>query len=281
MAETIEQVRERVRKAQKNYKMNTSLLEDVLLQERGYVTRIPRGEDVVVLYSGGLDSTVMIDMLIKEWDVKVHPLYVKRGARAEKQEEKAVDYYYDYYKQKYPSNIGELAKINYQVPPEEFKKDFPPELAKTQGHPLRNSTLQNLAVMYCVSIDGKYNKQGKSRKVRTIISGSIGEDGTEPELGLLSLRSQTLNTCIQMGDWEWQIVSPFTDTIIRDKPLYKKDLIKYAAANNIPLEYTRTCFSADEEADGSCFACQKRLKAFEEAGVKDPVKYKRGDDHEQ
>jgi 7-cyano-7-deazaguanine synthase len=264
MTETINQVRERVRKSQKNYKMNTSLLEDVLMQERGYVTRIPKGEDVVVLYSGGLDSTIMIDMLIKEWDVKVHPLYVRRGARAEKQEEKAVDYYYDYYKQKYPSNIGELAKINYQVPPEEFKKDFPPELAQTQGHPLRNSTLQNLAVMYCVSIDG-----------------SIGEDGTEPELGLLSLRSQTLNTCIQMGDWEWQVISPFTDTSIRDKPLYKVDLIKYADENNIPLDKARTCFSADEEADGTCFACQKRLNAFKEAGVKDPAKYKKGDDHEQ
>ena len=269
MKETVEQIRERVRQSQKNYVLNTGLLEDILLRERGYVTRIPRKEDVVVLYSGGLDSTVMLDMIIKEWDVKIHPLYIKRGAKAEKHEEKAVDYFYDYFKKKYPKNVGELAKVYYEVPPREFKKDFPKELAMTQGHPLRNSTLQNIAVMYAVSLNGKYGINAK-----TVLSGSVGEDGKEPESGLLSLRAQTLNTCIQLADWEWQITSPLTDIAIRDYPVYKKDLIQYAAKHNIPLEKTRTCFSKDNYADGTCFACKKRLKAFKEAGVKDPAHYK-------
>jgi len=269
MKETVEQIRERVQQAQRNYNMNTGLLEDILLRERGYVTRIPKNEDVIVLYSGGLDSTIMLDMIIKEWNVRVHPLYIRRRARAEKHEEKAVDYFYSYFKKKYSGHLGELTKIDYEVPPKKFKKYFPKELAATQGHPLRNSTLQNLGVMYAASLNGKYGLN-----IKTVLSGSVGEDSTEPELGLLSLRSQTLNTCIQLADWEWQITSPLTDLAIRDKPVYKTELIKYAIANHIPVDKTRSCFSSSQYADGTCFACKKRLKAFEDAGVKDPALYK-------
>jgi 7-cyano-7-deazaguanine synthase in queuosine biosynthesis len=129
--------------------------------------------------------------------------------------------------------------------------------------------MQNLAVMYAVSLNGKHDLN-----IRTILTGSVAEDQTEPELGLLSLRSQTLSTCIQLGDWDWQITSPLTDINLREYPLFKVNLIQYAVERGIPLEKTRTCFSADEVADGTCLACYKRLIAFEKAEVKDPVEYR-------
>jgi 7-cyano-7-deazaguanine synthase in queuosine biosynthesis len=268
MPETVQEINERVIASQKNYRLNVGLLEDILMNERGFITRLPLNEDIVVLYSGGLDSTIMIDMMIKEWNVRVHPLYIRRGAKADRHEEAAVDYFYDYFSKKYPDNMGELKKISYEVPPKEFKEGFAKELAMAQGHPLRNATLQNIAVMYAVSLNGRYGLD-----IKTITAGSVGDDYTEPESGILSLRSQTLNACINLGDWDWQIISPLTDHIIRDKPIYKKDLVMYAVKNNIPLEKTRSCFSADEEADGTCFACQKRQKAFKDAGVRDQTRY--------
>jgi len=273
MAETIEDIRKRVKQAQEHYWGNVEKLENMLLLERGFITKKPENEDVVVLCSGGLDSSVMVAMIIDEWDVKVHPLFIRRGARAEKYEEQAFDFFVDFYRKRFPKNIGEAAKLAYEIPPRQFKEHFPKELALTVGHPLRNSTMQNLAVMYAVALNSKHDLD-----IRTVLSGSVEEDNTEPELGLLSLRAQTFSTCVQLGDWRWQITSPLTDYELRSErgELYKPDLIEYAIASNIPLDKTRTCFSADETADGTCFACMKRLRAFEAAGVKDPIPYKGG-----
>ena len=50
---------------------------------------------------------------------------------------------------------------------EEFKQYFPKELSLTQGLPLRNSTMQNLAVMYAVSLN---ERDGVN--IKTILSAS-------------------------------------------------------------------------------------------------------------
>jgi len=266
--ESIEQIRARVKQAQKNYHGNMLILEGILRNERGYVSRVPENEDVVVLCSGGLDSSVLIQKIIEDWNVKVHPLFIRRGARAEKWEEKAFDFFLEFYEKRFPDNMKDGFKLEYKLPPLEFRKCFPSAMALTVGHPLRNSTMQNLAVMYAVSIKGR---QGID--VKTILTGSVAEDNTEPELGLLSLRAQTLSTCVQLGDWEWNITSPLSDYYLVEKPVSKKDLIEYSIQKFIPLEKTRTCFGADKIACGECFACKKRLKAFEELGVHDLLKY--------
>ncbi|MBU0666027.1 MAG: 7-cyano-7-deazaguanine synthase [Nanoarchaeota archaeon] len=272
MSETVEEIRRRVNSAQKNYQANIQKINNILMAERGFISRTPKDEDVVMLCSGGLDSIVMVDKVISEWNSRVHLLFFKRGARAEKHEEEAFDYFELFYKRKYSEKMGAVKKFDYQIPPKSFKNSFPKEWAQTIGHPLRNSTMQNLAVNYAAALNGKYDLN-----IKTILSGSVAEDGTEPELGLLSLRTQTLNTCVQMGDWEWQITSPMTDPELVTKPIYKTDLIIYAMNNFIPLDRTRTCFSSDEKADGTCFACKKRLKAFEDAGMKDSLEYRRDD----
>lgn len=272
MPETIEEIRERVAKAQENYDENLDFIEQILMDERKYVSKKPENEPAVVLCSGGLDSSVMLNKIIEDWNTIAYPLFFRRGARAEKHEEEAFDFFMDFYNKRFPDNIKEPAKIEYEVPPKNLKKNFPKNLALTQGHPLRNSTMQNLAVMHAVSLNRKHNLD-----IRTILSASVGEDNTEPEQGLLSLRSQTLNTCIQLGDWEWQVTSPLTDFYLigGKRPIYKTDLIKYAIDKGIPLEKTRTCFSSEKIADGTCFACFKRLDAFNHVGIKDPIRYQK------
>lgn len=256
----VTQIRNRVRRAQRHYDQNTQSIDDVLLAERGYVTRPPIGEEVVMLCSGGLDSSILVQWAIDAYDVRAHLLFIRRGARAEAHEENAFDFFTAFYRERFPGKIVTAMKISCTIPPHEIKQHLPKELADTIGHPLRNATLQNIAVMYAVS---------RGDHVTTVFTGSVGEDNTEPELGLLSLRSQTLNTCIQLADWRWQITSPFTDTALCDEPVYKVDLIRYAHDNNIPIEKTRTCFGTDEQADGTCFACRKRADAFRYAGLLD------------
>lgn len=268
MPESIEEIRARVKDAQKNYYGNLMMIEGLLQTQREYVSREPSQEDIVALCSGGLDSVVMINKLIEDWNVQVHPLFIRRGARAEKHEEKAFDFFVDFYTKRFPDNMKESFKLDYHIPPEELKQTFPMAMALSVGHPLRNSTMQNLAVMYAISL------QTKGIDAKSIFSASTMDDNTEPEQGLLSLRAQTLSTCIQLGDWKWNITSPLTDPYLTEKPLSKADLIQYAHQKFIPLEKTRTCFSDKTIADGTCIGCQKRLRAFDYLKIKDPLEYK-------
>lgn len=269
MRESVDDIRKRVKESQTNYIENIGVVEAILKKDRGYVFREPIKEPVIVAYSGGLDSTVAIEMIIKDWDSKVYPLFFKRGARSEKFEERAFDYFVDFYKKKHPSNVGEPMKISCQIPSAEIKQYIPNERTLTVGHPMRNSTMQNKAVEYAVALNNKLDLN-----INTILTGSVADDNTEPELGLLSLRSQNLNVCINTANWNWQITSPLIETSLKDRPISKAAIIRYAYWNNIPLDKTRTCFSDEEIADGTCLACINRLQAFEEAGFVDEIPYK-------
>jgi len=97
--------------------------------------------------------------------------------------------------------------------------------------------------------------------IRTILSGSVADDATGPELGLLGLRVQTLSACVHLGEWFWQVASPMIEPTVRACPLTKRDLIQRARERGIPIEFTRSCFGADETPDGTCTGCRKRAAA--------------------
>ena len=269
MRETVDDIRARVTAAQKNYDDNLRIIEGILYKERGYVFKPPFNEDVMLLCSGGLDSVVSVDMVVRDWSPQLHLTYFRRGARAERYEEQAFDFFVDFYSDRYPDNIADPIKIECEIPSKEVKPYIPEARTLTVGHPLRNSMMLNRTVECVVALNNKLDIG-----INTILKCSVGEDGTEPELGLLSLRTQNLNTCVQTGNWEWQITSPLTERTLPDRPIYKIHLIKHALENEIPLEKTRTCFSEEETADGTCFACEKRLGAFKHLGLEDPIDYK-------
>ncbi|MBN1168551.1 7-cyano-7-deazaguanine synthase [Candidatus Woesebacteria bacterium] len=239
----------------------------MLKYRRGYITRVPKEESVVMAMSGGLDSSVTVDIVIPEWNVTIYPLFVRRSARATKYEEEAARYFVDFYDQRYPGKIKPLEVVETEVPPLQFKKY--PEVDRLQrlGHPHRNSMLQALCVQY-----GQKLRATKAPDLSTVLTSTV-EDDSFPHSSLLALRTMTLLTCEDTGDWNWQVISPLIDTEFKGRPIYKKDLIKHAVKNGIPLEKTRTCIEGGEP-DGTCAECACRLRAFKKAGVKDPIIYK-------
>ena len=56
----------------------------------------------------------------------------------------------------------------------------------------------------------------------------------------------------------------------------KADEIKLGISLGLDYGLTWTCYRGEEEACGTCDSCALRLKAFEEAGVKDSITYKKG-----
>jgi 7-cyano-7-deazaguanine synthase len=53
----------------------------------------------------------------------------------------------------------------------------------------------------------------------------------------------------------------------------KSEIVRRGAELGAPFELTWSCYQAEEVACGVCDSCALRLRAFEEAGVQDPIPY--------
>lgn len=244
--------------------------ETFLIEKRGYVSQMPESNSVVVLImSGGLDSTIAAAMLMENHNLMIFPLFVKRGQRARIREESSLDYFSKIFKRRYPKLFNEPMKVELPIPPEPIKRNIPKERVNALGHPMRDSTLLSVGVQYAVAIENKYGI-----KTRRVFNASHLGCGCAdfPHARLLALRSQTINTCINMGDWNWQITSPLLDSYL-GKPKLKSDLVQWGVDYEIEVEKTWSCYEGREMHCGICLACDLRQRAFKDVGIEDKTGY--------
>lgn len=57
--------------------------------------------------------------------------------------------------------------------------------------------------------------------------------------------------------------------------LKKSQIVQKALELEVPLSLTWSCYKNEDEACGVCDSCRLRLNGFKQAGVEDPIRYKR------
>jgi 7-cyano-7-deazaguanine synthase len=215
----------------------------------------------VVLASGGMDSCVTT--AIAHRDYRLAMLHVAYGQRTEARELRAfhalADFYraehrlvcrLDHMKQIGGSSLTDPAMAVEQANLE--RQDIPSSYV-----PFRNAHFLSIAVSW-----------GEVLGARKIFIGAVAEDSS----GYPDCRPEyyaAFNRVIAAGtrpETQLEIVTPVIH-------MRKSEIVRRGRELGAPFALTWSCYQAEEEACGVCDSCALRLRAFEEAGVEDPIPY--------
>lgn len=252
-------------------------IEKILKSKRGHVFKTPKkNTPVILLLSGGLDTSIIWDILLRKYELNVYPLFIRRGQIRMPLEEKAVNDFANYYKNKYPSLFHPPFKVTTAIPPLEIRwnitkyADYSVSHKPTSslGLPLYSSELFNSAVQYAY-----YLQFNKNIVIRDIFCGFMPSDGTLYRYETLtSIRSNNYNICNLTGDFSWQLSS-----LALEKELgfifEKETLIEWAHSQDLPVQLSNSCIKFSYFQCGKCGFCLLRKKSFLTAGISDKTVY--------
>jgi 7-cyano-7-deazaguanine synthase len=225
----------------------------------------------VVLLSGGMDSCVCVATARERHGAEgVALLHASYGQRTESREAKAFRDIADLYgaKQRLMVRLEHFRAIggsaltdpNIAVPENDLNAPGPQGGAIPVTYvPFRNAHFLSVAVSWAEAIGAG-----------AIYIGAVAEDSS----GYPDCRPEyykVFQELIRVGtrpETEIEIVTPVI-------ALKKSAIIRKGIELGAPLHLTWSCYQNAEEACGVCDSCLLRLRAFEEAGVADPIPYRR------
>ncbi len=218
----------------------------------------PKG---IVLASGGMDSLVLAAFVPRESDVAL--LHVNYGQRTEKRELASFHAIADHLgiRERLAVDIGYLRAIGGSALTD---PSIPvPEADPGRGEvpvtyvPFRNAHLVAIAVSWAEVIGA-----------RNVYIGAVEADSS----GYPDCRPafyEAMNEAIRRGTRDGSgitVKAPFIE-------LKKKDIVLLGKSLGVPFEKSWSCYRDGAKACGRCDSCALRLRAFAEAGVRDPLDY--------
>ncbi len=215
----------------------------------------------VVLASGGMDSCVTT--AIASLDYRLAMLHVAYGQRTEARELRAFHALADFYRAEHRlvsrlehlKQIGGSSLTDPAIAVERAnlaRQDIPSSYV-----PFRNAHFLSIAVSW-----------GEVLGAHKIFIGAVAEDSS----GYPDCRPEyfdAFNRVIAVGtrpETQIEIVTP----VIR---MRKSEIVRRGRDLDAPFELTWSCYQGQDLACGVCDSCALRLRAFEEAGVEDPLPY--------
>jgi 7-cyano-7-deazaguanine synthase len=214
----------------------------------------------VVLLSGGMDSAVCAALAVRDHDAAaVHVSYGQRTQERERQSFLAICQRLKIHDRLMVRNeafraIGgsALTDESIAVPDaEDIGRDIPVTYV-----PFRNAHFLAVAVSWAEVLGAE-----------KVYIGAVEPDSS----GYPDCRPayyKAFNEVVRTGtrDGRIEILTPL---IARRKA----DIVRLGLELDAPFDLTWSCYSREDEACGVCDSCVLRLRAFEAAGVRDPIPY--------
>ncbi|AHF93393.1 7-cyano-7-deazaguanine synthase [Opitutaceae bacterium TAV5] len=213
----------------------------------------------VVIYSGGLDSTVLLYELVNE-SREVKALSINYGQRHVRELEAArslcallgVEHRIADLRAIAPLLSGSsLTSDDIPVPDGHYSE----EVMKTTVVPNRNMIMLSIAAGWAIS-----------QKFDRVAYAAHGGDHAiypdcRPEF------ADAVDQTIRLADWHRvSLYRPFVS-------LTKADIVRRGAALGVPFEKTWSCYKGGRLHCGVCGTCIERREAFSLAGIPDPTEY--------
>jgi 7-cyano-7-deazaguanine synthase len=214
----------------------------------------------VVLLSGGMDSAVCAALAVRDHDAAaVHVSYGQRTQERERQSFLAICQRLKIHDRLMVRNeafraIGgsALTDESIAVPDaEDIGRDIPVTYV-----PFRNAHFLAVAVSWAEVLGAE-----------KVYIGAVEPDSS----GYPDCRPayyKAFNEVVKTGtrDGRIEILTPLI-------AMRKADIVRLGLELDAPFDLTWSCYSREDEACGVCDSCVLRLRAFEAAGVRDPIPY--------
>lgn len=223
----------------------------------------------LVLFSGGLDSSVCLGLAVKEYGAgEVLALSIYYGQKHKKEIEASEKVAAYYGVKRITLDLGEIFKDSScsllegaaeNIPHE----DYAEQLAKTDGSPVstyvpfRNGLFLSSAASIALS-----------HNCEVIYYGAHADDACGKAYPDTSIEfNNAISESIYIGSGKaLRIVAPFIDS-------FKSSVVAKGAELGVPFELTWSCYEGREKACGICGTCRDRKRAFFENGLTDPIEY--------
>lgn len=214
----------------------------------------------VVLLSGGMDSSVCAALAVRDYDAAaVHVSYGQRTQERERQSFLAICQRLKIHDRLMVRNeafraIGgsALTDESIAVPDaEDIGRDIPVTYV-----PFRNAHFLAVAVSWAEVLGAE-----------KVYIGAVEPDSS----GYPDCRPayyEAFNEVVKTGtrDGRIRILTPLI-------AMRKAEIVRLGLELGAPFDLTWSCYSREDEACGVCDSCVLRLRAFEAAGVRDPIPY--------
>jgi len=213
----------------------------------------------VLLYSGGLDSTVLLYDLIDSGD-EVLPIGIDYGQRHAKELEAAFDICQKLKLQSTQLDLGDLRLVMKGSSQTDDSVDVPlghyadPSM-KVTVVPNRNMIMLSIACALAVS----------EKADRICFAAHAGDHPIYPDCRPAFIH--------RLG--EAMLISSYNPVRL-DAPYQlwnKADIVKQGSKLGVPFEKTWSCYIGEDKHCGECGTCVERKEAFLRAGVPDPTEY--------
>ena len=215
----------------------------------------------VVLASGGMDSCVTT--ALANLDYRLAMLHVAYGQRTEARELGAFHAVADFYRAEHRlvcrldhlKQIGGSSLTDQRIAVEAANLER--QGIPSSYVPFRNAHFLSIAVSW-----------GEVLGARKIFIGAVAEDSS----GYPDCRPEyyaAFNRVIDAGtkpETQLEILTPVIH-------MRKSEIVRRGRELSAPFELTWSCYQGQEVACGVCDSCALRLRAFDEAGMEDPIPY--------